>query len=333
MADQTQTLSQTSFTLDNTLGAVVVGFAVSCVVYGILLTQVWGYFSRYTTDSAVYKCLVIVILILATTDQAFIGHFTYFYTIASAGNPLALAVGTTTWSVILQQTIGSVVGTIVKCCFASRVFRFSERNFFVTGFIICLALGQLGVAMVFTVHAFRLASIPAVFDLKSLATISLGLGVLTDVVTAASLCYFLWRMRTGHSSAANSLITRLVTDAINTGVLTTAVSLSTLLLFDFLEGNLIFGATYFLLSKLYAVSFLATLNTRRVVRGRGTDHEQATSSRRPTTRSAQQETNMFALGTRMPSIHEPEPEVYRPDFDLKPDFPPEPPRGGYSFAM
>jgi hypothetical protein len=38
-------------------------------------------------------------------------------------------------------------------------------------------------------------------------------------------------------------------DAINTGVLTSVVSLSTLLLFDFLEGNLVFGATYFMLSK------------------------------------------------------------------------------------
>ncbi|KAJ6458348.1 hypothetical protein C8R47DRAFT_150729 [Mycena vitilis] len=348
MADQTP---QTPFTLDNTLGAAVVGFAASCVVFGIVLTQAWTYFSRYNSDTPVYKVLVVVILILAGIDQAFIGHFVYFYTMASAGNPLALATGTTTWSIIMQQAIGSIVGTIVKCCFATRVYRFSEKNIFVTMFIILLALGQLGVALVFTVRAFQLTSIPAVFRLKMLATISLGLGLLTDVVTAAALSFFLWRMRTARESAANSLISRLVTDAINTGVLTTAVSLSTLLLFDFLDGNLIFGATYFLLSKLYAVSFLATLNTRRAVRGRGTDHEQMTSSRRPTTaggnlhsaRAAEVETNMFHLGTRMPSMHEDGMgdrgySGYGDDaFDLKPGFPPMPTRqlhaSDYQFAM
>ncbi|KAJ7895323.1 hypothetical protein B0H13DRAFT_2524120 [Mycena leptocephala] len=353
MANQTQPTSQfppnLPFTLDNTLGAAVIGFAASCVVFGILLTQVWTYFSRYNSDSALYKTLVVLILVLEATDQAFIGHFVYFYTVTSAGNPLAVVTGTTTWSIITQQAIGSVVGTIVKCCFASRVYRFSEKNIFITAFIAALALGQLGVALggflrpcspspalirntVFTVAAFQLSSIPAVFNLKTLATISLGLGLLTDVVTAAALSYFLWRMRTTQkNSAANTLITRLVGDAINTGVLTTAVSLSTLLLFDFLEGNLIFGATYFMLSKR-AIRRILPSHPQHAARRPGArhgpraeHHEQA-----PTTlgRSVapEVETNMFHLGTRMPSIHEADYAEY-PDFDMiKTGYPPEPAR-------
>ncbi|KAJ7224964.1 hypothetical protein B0H12DRAFT_1193397 [Mycena haematopus] len=338
MSDPTQPPPQALFSVDNTLGAIVVGFAVACVIYGILLTQAWTYFSRFQSDTIVYKMLVVVILILETVDQTFIGHFVYFYTVTSAGQPLALATGTTTWSVIMQQALGSVVSTIVKCAFATRVYRFSDKNIFITALLVLLALGQLGVAAAFTFHAFQLSSIPQVFNLKLLATISLALGVLTDVLTASFLCFFLWRMRTGGHSAANSLITRLVADAINTGVLTTVVSLSTLLLFDFLAGNLIFAATYFLLSKLYAISFLATLNARRVVRGRGTDYSgDATSSRRPGTTGVSRsvlpeaETNMFALGTRMPSMYVGDeeagsvyPDTPEFDYDLKPGFPPEP---------
>jgi hypothetical protein len=136
-------------------------------------------------------------------------------------------------------------------------------------------------------------------------------------------------------------------------VLSTAVNLSTLLLFDFLEGNLFFGATYFMLSKrawfhfsfhlfvsksliraaVYAVSWLATLNTRHVVRGRGTERDQAMTGGRRTTRTLgrsvppEVETNMFLLGTRMPSMHEP--EVAYLDFDTvkhEPGYPPEPVR-------
>ncbi|KAJ7023499.1 hypothetical protein C8F04DRAFT_1134105 [Mycena alexandri] len=293
MADQPP--PQALFTVDNTLGALVVGFAVACVIFGMLLTQVWTYFSRYNSDSTVYKLLVgpwqaFFVELLEAADQSFIGHAVYFYTVTSAGNATAVATGATTW--YLQQAFGSVVGTIVKCCFAARVYRF------------------------FTVQAFQLPSIPAVFRLKTLATISLALGSFTDVVTAASLSFFLWRMRTNHKSATNSLIMRLVMDAVNTGILTT---------FDFLTGNLIFAATYFMLSKLYAVSFLATLNVRRVVHGRGTDHEKNdTSLRRATTRTREQEeveTNMFHLGTRMPTLHEHDVDEVYPPYEIKPSFP------------
>ncbi|KAJ7766412.1 hypothetical protein DFH07DRAFT_809833 [Mycena maculata] len=311
-------------TPDDTLGAALIGFAVSCVVFGILLTQIWTYFARYNSDTRTYKILVIVVLLLEITDQSFIGHFVYHYTVSSMGNPLALLTGTVTWSVIMQQAVGSVVGTIVKCCFATRVYRFSEKNLYITVFLIALSLGQLGVALAFTVEAFRLATIPQVFRLKVLATTSLGMGALTDVLTALALWFYIRRLRTGFKDV-DSLVRGLVSEAVNTGALTTVVSLATLLLFNFLPTNFIFGSTYFLLSKLYAVSFVATLNTRRVVRGRGTDHE---TERNATTRE-QQETNMFQLGTRMPTLHEAD-EPYAmdayPGFDLKPGFPPEPVR-------
>lgn len=81
---------------------------------------------------------------------------------------------------------------------------------------------------------------------------------------------------------------------------------------------------------VYAVSFLATLNTRRVVQGRGTDDSEKaeTSIRRATTaRSREQEeveTNMFHLGTRMPTLHEHDvDQAYPayPAYDIKPGFP------------
>lgn len=41
-----------------TLGAVFVGFSVACCLYGILLSQIFGYYSRYTQDKPFYKYLV-----------------------------------------------------------------------------------------------------------------------------------------------------------------------------------------------------------------------------------------------------------------------------------
>ncbi|KAI0927054.1 hypothetical protein AcV5_007693 [Taiwanofungus camphoratus] len=64
--------------------------------------------------------------------------------------------------------------------------------------------------------------------------------------------------------------------AVNTGILTSAISLCTLILYDTMPENFIFMCFYFIVSKLYANSFLATLNTRKVLRGRGTDGEHST---------------------------------------------------------
>ena len=278
-----------SLNVNSTLGAIFIGFALACVVYGILITQVFTYFRRYTQDHGYLKFLVIAILLLETADQAFIGHLSYYYTVLNYNKPETLLRANVTWSLILQLTAGAIVGAIVKLSFGMRVWRFSRRNYYITGLIILLSLGQLGLALVFTVKSFQLPSIFAVHDLKLLGTVSLATGVATDIVTAFSLCYFLNNLRTGYKTS-DSLVNSLVRYAINTGALTSAVSLTTLILFNVMTNDLYFVGTYFILSKLYAISFLATLTTRRAVRGRGTDRQEPTAST----------TNMFPLGTRLP---------------------------------
>jgi len=278
-------------TVDSTLGAIFVGFAVACCVYGILLTQIFSYFWRYPLDKLHFKAFVIIILLLETADQVFIGHLVYYYSITNYANPAALLLATMTWSLILQLTMGACVGAMVKSYFAFRVWRFSGRNIFITGLILLLTISQLGTAIAYTVEAFKLPSIFAAHQIELLGSFSLALGVVTDIITAGSLCFFLNRLRTGYT-ASDGLVNNLCSYAINTGVLTSTVSLITLVLYNAMPGtNLYFVATYFLLSKLYAISFLATLNTRRTVRGRGTDRQGATNN-----------TNMFHLGTRLPSM-------------------------------
>ncbi|KAK1231044.1 hypothetical protein PQX77_005851 [Marasmius sp. AFHP31] len=274
-------------TIDNTLGAVLVGFAVACCIYGILFSQIFSYFVNYPSDRTVYKFLVILILIMETADQAFIGHIIYYYGITNFTNPRVLLRAEVTWSFILQQTVGAFVGFVVKFAFALRVWRFSERNWFITGLVMILVHG---LSLAFTIKAFQLPSVFDVVHLRVLGTVALGVGVLTDIIIAAALCYYLNRLRTGYRQS-DSLVNSLVRYAINTGAVTGAVSSTTVILYNLMPTNLVFIATYFVLSKLYAISFMATLNTRRVVRGKGTDRQETSNH-----------TNMFHLGTRAPSV-------------------------------
>jgi len=178
----------------------------------------------------------------------------------------------------------------------NQIFLVSRGNILVTGLILGMALAQFGMfsarqrdlvvltydflnqsaatAVVFTIRSFRLR-VGQADEIKTLASTALSLGVATDIFTAASLSYFLHRMRTGYKKS-DTLINRLIIYSVNTGTLTSVFSAAVLISYNMMPDNLIFIALYFLLSKLYANSCLATLNTRRFVHGRGTDREEKT---------------------------------------------------------
>ncbi|TFK52647.1 hypothetical protein OE88DRAFT_1658022 [Heliocybe sulcata] len=257
--------------IDGTLGADFCGFAVATLVMGVLTSQVFTYFKRYPADKPAYKLLIALLWTLELADQALIAHQFYFYTISNYGNPLVL-LEKIVWSLVLQVEIGALVGTIVKACFAMRVWRFSNHNILITGVVLLLIVAQMGTATLFTVKAFFLGSLIELKDLKIFGSLSLALGVATDAVTALALCYFLSKLKTGYSNS-DSLVNSLSLYAVNTGLLTSALSLTTLILYNIMPDNFIFMGIYFVVSKMYAVSFVATLNTRRIVRGKGTDRE------------------------------------------------------------
>jgi hypothetical protein len=259
--------------VDNTLGAAFVGFSISCVVYGLMTAQVYTYFRRYPNDRYCYKFLAAGLWILETLDQCLIGHVVYYYSIKNYLNPAALIIDRPIWTLIIQVTVGAIVGAVVKSAFAIRVWRFSKYNYLLAGILLSLTFAQLALATAYTVKGFQTKNL--VLDLpsqKTIASLALGAGVVTDTSTAVALCYYLQKLRTGYSSS-DTIVTTLTRYAVNCGVLTSAFSLVTLITYDALPGTFVTMAFYFVMSKLYTVSFMATLNTRTTIRGRGTDHE------------------------------------------------------------
>ncbi|KAI0667616.1 hypothetical protein C8Q78DRAFT_981628 [Trametes maxima] len=262
------------FNMDNTFGAAFAGFAASSICLGVLSTQAYSYFKRYPLDKPFYKILVAGLWLIELADQALISHAVYSYLVSNWG-VVTILTSPPIWSLILQITFGVITGTIVKLNFAMRVWRFSNQNIPVTGLIVsltCTMPTALRILSAFDHLSFRLTSLANIGSMKVIGSLSLGLGMATDVVIAVSLCFFLRNLRTGHRQD-DSVVYSLIIYAISTGGLTSVISLTTLILYNFMPDNFIFMAFYFVLSKVYANSFLAALNTRRVSRGRGTDAE------------------------------------------------------------
>ncbi|KAG8214426.1 hypothetical protein J3R82DRAFT_9448 [Butyriboletus roseoflavus] len=136
--------------------------------------------------------------------------------------------------------------------------------------LLILNFGQLGLATVFTMKSYALPALPDVANIRTLGIVALGINTLDDISTAVALCYYLQTMRSSYAQA-NSLIRSLMVHAVNTGALTSALSFSTSIFYQYMPTNFVFVGCYFVLSKLYAVSFVAALNTRQTIRGRGTE--------------------------------------------------------------
>ncbi|EAU86310.1 hypothetical protein CC1G_08034 [Coprinopsis cinerea okayama7 len=271
-----------------TLGAALIGFCLACAVFGIFTTQVFIYYRQFYQDKKAYKILCygtpawkspnLLYLqkltenarILEFIDQIFIGYAVYYYSISNYGKVLVLFTEDIVWPLIAQVIVGNLVGTLVKCCFALRVWRFSHRNMLITGPIFVLILVQAGCAIAYCVRSFQLNKLLFASRLRVVASVALGSGMATDAFIAVALCLLLHRLRTGFSSS-DSLINTLIVYAVNTGALTGFISFVTLLVYNVFPNSFYFMTFYFLLGKLYAISLLCTLNTRRSIRGKGTD--------------------------------------------------------------
>ncbi|KAF5386246.1 hypothetical protein D9615_002659 [Tricholomella constricta] len=182
-----------------------------------------------------------------------------------------------------EVALAAIVGILVKACYAMRVWRFSNRNILVTG-VIRKSLIEPPKAYVVKSFELKLTRLTSFMwnkfsltpKLRIYAAFSLASGVLTDIITAGALSFFLRRMRTGFKTS-DSLVNKLTVYAINTGALTGAISLTTLLLYNLRPNDFYFMAFYFVLAKFYAISLLCTLNTRKSIRGKGTDQEKTPS--------------------------------------------------------
>ncbi|KAM6494506.1 hypothetical protein JOM56_010867 [Amanita muscaria] len=270
--------SSFDFNYESTFGALLIGFGLSCVIFGILSIQTFTYFQRYPSDLLAYKLLVASIWVIEVFDQVLIGHATYVYIISRYGDVVSVIATRILWSLVYQTIVGSFVGTVVKTCFALRVWRFSNHSIIITGIILILVFGTFGLAICYAYKCSQLTSILLVNDIKMYGTYALAAGVAADFVTSASLCFFLHRLRTGHKKS-DSLVNRLTIYAVNTGGVTGAVSLTTLLLYNISPHTFYFMATFFCLGKVYALSLLCTLHTRKTIRGRGTDRGGNTTSK------------------------------------------------------
>lgn len=148
--------------------------------------------------------------------------------------------------------------------YVSRIFRLSQRNYWLAIPILVFAVCRVAVGSVTSGEMFRLQNFPE-FTSQYLWLLSFGLALscIVDVLIMTSMFALLWQSRK-HSKT--SLVDALLLYSLEIGSLTGCATIVTIVIWLVLTDKVVFLGLYFVIAKFYANSLLAALNARYQLR-------------------------------------------------------------------
>ncbi|KAH8102916.1 hypothetical protein BXZ70DRAFT_758832 [Cristinia sonorae] len=252
-----------------TAAEVVGGFFVLAFVafalYGIVLAQVYEYvFSNGPKDSWYLKGNVIAITFFETLHTCLALHFIYHYSISKSGDLPELA--RIIWSGPATVLCEAIMVVLVHSFYIRRIWIMSGQNKWLVGMLISLLITRTAFSICTPVLMYIRMYWVAFRD-SAIFTVSMSLSLLAaaDFAISSTLIFYLWRSRTGHGRT-DHLIRTLMAYCVNSGFITMIFSFLILIMFLVSTHTLIFGGLVQVTSKLYANSFLGSLNMRRYLR-------------------------------------------------------------------
>ncbi|KAJ8503015.1 hypothetical protein ONZ45_g11239 [Pleurotus djamor] len=214
----------------------VLGYSLSVVLYGILLSQASTYYrSKFTSnDKAWTKWIVAFILIV---ESAMI-LFDVAVLLSPRFNPTRSALGSAIYMILIGRSLGSLsIGFSIGILHVNR-----------------LDIAEFSVAFGTHFGVFKR-------DYFGLVVAWLSISALVDIALSACLTYFLLRRRTGFERS-DRLVMKIVRLSVEAGIVTSVCALLDLVFHVAEHEILVMFIPDLMLSKLYANSLLASLNAR-----------------------------------------------------------------------
>ncbi|KAF8954270.1 hypothetical protein BDZ97DRAFT_491245 [Flammula alnicola] len=250
-----------------TFGALMVGGIVAAVFSGIVTAQTFAYFKYYPDDLQAIKSLVTVVWFLDFCHTIFVSTSLWDHLIAHFGD--TARIDFIPWSLAMTIAVTAILTFLVHLFFVYRIFKFSLNNFFIAVPLAMLACARLCFACLTTAKMIKLRSLALFIERYTWSfTCGLALSSIIDIFITGLLCYLLNRNRKKNSSM-NHVLDSLMLYAFENGALTCAATFVSLICWITMHTNLIFMGLHFVISKFYANSLLATLNTRKQLQQTG----------------------------------------------------------------
>ncbi|KAH9933660.1 uncharacterized protein BXZ73DRAFT_101043 [Epithele typhae] len=240
-------------------------------LYGLTSLQAFIYYQTYPNDNKVLKWLVGIVWVLESVHTAVCIQFMYSYLIDGFANPLVFLV--VEKGVGVTIVMSSCIALVVQGYYTWRVFIMSSRTYFLTGVIAFFALARIGFGIACAILTYKYPNWLVLRNLTiSLTCVSgaLGSAALVDLLVALTLTYLLKKRSDAYNRASQSMVNKILIYTVHTCAITGTASLLCVILFGTNKTSLAFLGLVEIQTKLYANSFLGSLNARVHIRGVGT---------------------------------------------------------------
>ncbi|EIN08325.1 hypothetical protein PUNSTDRAFT_126411 [Punctularia strigosozonata HHB-11173 SS5] len=250
--------------LDASLGAILIGTWIDCMLYMLELTQIYTFFTRYPKDHPLLKATIWVLLLVDTVGSAAGNGTAYLYTITYWGD--AEAITKQYWTFPTYCTATACSAAIVQSFLIFRFWNLSKTHLLAV-VLVCMSLSALvgGVWTAVAVSIFSdLAQRPRIV---TPVTLWFAATAATDI--SITLC-LVWQLRRVKNKtvfkATQSMLSRLTGMAIQTGSVTSVFAI--VILGFFLKnpsGSIAVGVNE-CFGRVYTLTMLYNLNNRRSIR-------------------------------------------------------------------
>ncbi|KAI0369927.1 hypothetical protein BV20DRAFT_945127 [Pilatotrama ljubarskyi] len=238
-------------------GAILIGGLVALFLSGAVFMQVIQYYQTYTVDTRKVKTMVHSSRILDCVHSAMICIANWQNLVVNFGRFDRL--DRISWCVDFRIDLG------VHSFFSYRVHTLSRGNWYITTPLVRRLAPKLTQLQVSTGEMIRLKSYIMFVDrFDYVFTLGLSTSTALDVLITSILCFYL-RQRKSGLAMMDRVIDVLTVYTVENGMLTCVATVVSLICASWVRmpNNLIFLGLHFAISKLYASSFMASLNARK----------------------------------------------------------------------
>ncbi|KAJ7929560.1 hypothetical protein B0H13DRAFT_2310488 [Mycena leptocephala] len=200
---------------------------------------------------------------LDTLHLALLSHSFYSTTVTNFGDYVELVQAP--WSLLAEVFVGVLSATLVQFFYAYRIYTISKKSLVFPVIIGICSLAQLALGIAYMHKAFQVKFFKDAKADVPYSTSGLAFEAGCDVLIAGAMIYHLLRNKTGFQKT-NKAINLLVAYSLNSGALTSVFAICPLATLVALPSTLIYAPFFFILVRLYGLSFMSILNSRDHVR-------------------------------------------------------------------
>ncbi|KAJ7452641.1 hypothetical protein FB451DRAFT_695080 [Mycena latifolia] len=252
------------FDMNSTYGAMLIGTFFAILFQGILTVQAYLYYESFPGDHWHLKSLVAVLWCLDLTHLVLICQTVYHYLIDNWGNDLALLESTIELDLHLV-----LVGAATILCqgfFLHRVWKFSKGNWLLVGVLALMCLTTVGLDVDMSIALSKNKSITTINSGEGEVIAMFSIGAAVDLFIAILLCWYLQQGRSPFERT-NFMLARVIQYTVATGLATSLLAIGCIAAYLIKPNSFIFIGMHFSLGRMYTNALLATLNSRRNLRG------------------------------------------------------------------